>query len=68
MLIRLLGAYCPNTVAGTIVGNPIAAAAPNPVFKKFRRETPAFRLLLMSVSNNNRRTIAISWRQSFVRV
>jgi hypothetical protein len=40
MLMRLLGANCPKTAAGTIVGNPTAAAAPSPVFKKLRRETP----------------------------
>jgi hypothetical protein len=39
MLIRLLGAYWPNTDDGTIAGNPIAAAAPSPVFRNPRRDT-----------------------------
>jgi hypothetical protein len=39
ILMRLLGANWPKTLAGTIVGKPIAAAAAAPVFKKLRRET-----------------------------
>src|ERR1700723_280161 len=39
-LIRLLGAICPNTEEGTIVGNPALAAAAIEVFRKLRRETP----------------------------
>jgi hypothetical protein len=39
MLIRLLGAFCPNTVDGIIAGNPATAAAPKPVFRIDRRET-----------------------------
>ncbi len=38
-LIRLLGAICPNTDAGTMVGKPTAAAAPKDVLRKLRRET-----------------------------
>jgi hypothetical protein len=37
--MRLLGAYCPKTLDGTMVGKPMAAAAPRLVFKKPRRET-----------------------------
>jgi hypothetical protein len=48
--MRLLGAYCPSTLEGTIVGNPMAAAAPNPVLKKRRRETLACTILLISLS------------------
>jgi hypothetical protein len=48
MLMRLLGAYCPKTVAGTIVGNPTAAMAPIPVFKNLRRETPFVWILPIS--------------------
>jgi hypothetical protein len=54
MLMRLLGAYCPNTEAGTIAGNPIAAAAPSPVFKKLRRETLFFRIPLKVLSFRRR--------------
>jgi hypothetical protein len=49
ILMRLLGANWPNTVAGTIAGNPTAAAAPSPVFKKPRREIPLARAWLMSL-------------------
>jgi hypothetical protein len=49
MLMRLLGAYCPKTVAGTIVGNPKAAMAPIPVFKNLRRETPFVCILPISL-------------------
>jgi hypothetical protein len=38
--MRLLGAFCPNTEDGTIVGNPAAAATPSDVFTNCRRETP----------------------------
>src|ERR1039458_26690 len=38
MLIRLLGAVCPNTLDGTMAGNPVMAAAPSPVFRIDRRE------------------------------
>jgi hypothetical protein len=37
-LTRLLGAYWPKMLAGTMVGKPIAAAVPAVVFKKLRRE------------------------------
>jgi hypothetical protein len=36
--MRLLGAYCPKTLAGTIAGKLTAAAAPNPVLKNRRRD------------------------------
>jgi hypothetical protein len=54
MLMRLLGAYCPNTEDGTIAGNPITAAAPNPVFKKLRRETLFFRIPIKVLSSRRR--------------
>src|SRR5579863_181707 len=41
-LMRLLGAYCPNTEAGTMAGKPRAAAAPRPVFRTERRVTFIF--------------------------
>src|ERR1700760_2936472 len=37
-LMRLLGAYWPNTLAGTIAGKLATAAAPNPVFRNLRRD------------------------------
>jgi hypothetical protein len=38
MLMRVLGAICPSTLDGTIVGKPAAAATPAAVFTKLRRE------------------------------
>ena len=37
-LMRLLGAYCPKTEEGRIVGTPIAALAATPVFTNLRLE------------------------------
>jgi hypothetical protein len=39
MLMRLLGAFWPNTVDGTIAGKPATAAAPRLVFRIDRRES-----------------------------
>src|SRR5512146_3511289 len=58
-LMRLLGAYCPNTVAGTMVGNPTTAAVLKLFFRKLRREIPVFRLLLMPVSKISCQSISI---------
>jgi hypothetical protein len=63
MLMRLLGAYCPNTVAGTMAGNPTAAAAPSPVFKNLRRETPLFCILLMVLSPEGFYAVKVRGRQ-----
>ena len=41
-LMRLLGAYWPNTLDGTMVGNASAAAAPAPVFRNARRDDLLF--------------------------
>src|ERR1035441_10889336 len=38
-LMRLLGAICPKTDEGRIVGKPATAATPTDVFRKLRRET-----------------------------
>jgi hypothetical protein len=54
MLMRLLGANCPNTEDGTIAGNPIAATAPSPVFKKPRRETLFFPIWFKVLSSRTR--------------
>jgi hypothetical protein len=54
MLMRLLGAYCPNTEDGTIAGNPMAATAPRPVFKKPRRETLFLPISLKVLSSRRR--------------
>jgi hypothetical protein len=48
--MRLLGENWPNTLAGTKLGNPTAAAALSPVFKNPRSETLFFRISLMAVS------------------
>jgi hypothetical protein len=37
MLMRLLGAFCPNTVDGTIAGKPAAATAPKDIFRNALR-------------------------------
>jgi hypothetical protein len=50
ILMRLLGANWPRTTEGTIVGNPIAAAAPTPVFKNLRLETPLFFASAIAIS------------------
>src|SRR5580704_18313286 len=39
MLMRLLGAICPKTDAGTMVGKPATAVAAVAVRRKLRRET-----------------------------
>jgi hypothetical protein len=36
--MRLLGAVCPKTLDGTIVGKPTAAAAPIDIFRKALRD------------------------------
>src|SRR5436305_4546989 len=45
-LMRLLGAYCPNTDGGTIAGNPAIAAVAPAVRRKVLREIASRRLLM----------------------
>jgi hypothetical protein len=37
MLMRLLGDFCPITLAGTIAGKPTAATAPADIFRNVLR-------------------------------
>src|SRR5260370_15433813 len=48
MLMRLVGASCPKTLDGTMVGKPAAAAAPSDVFRNvLRDDTVVFVLSFM---------------------
>jgi hypothetical protein len=38
MLMRLLGAFCPKTLEGTMAGNPTLATAPADIFRKLLRD------------------------------
>jgi hypothetical protein len=42
--MRLLGAVCPKTLEGTMVGKPTAAAAPIDIFRKVLRDVSAFNI------------------------
>src|ERR1035441_752072 len=57
MLMRLLGAFWPKTVDGTIAGKPATAAAPRLVFMIDRRDIDRREILFIMFSLKNSRVL-----------